>query len=237
MSPGDLRNAPEVIHDQLRAWILSGELAAGSELSQAQLAKDFGVSRGPVREALRLLQREGLIEAEVNHRARVTALSLAEVEHIYALRVVNEALALTVSLPLLTAADLDELDRLAGEIGDPNRRGFTAWEAAHQRFHALLLARTQPRLQRSIEEWAQYTARYRRVYLADASGGWTLGATEHAELVRLCRQADPRGAAQLLARHLSRAGLTLVATMDPTHEPALLRAAVRQVSGAAEPPT
>jgi len=235
MSPGDLRNAPEVIHDQLRAWILSGELAAGSELSQAQLAKDFGVSRGPVREALRLLQREGLIEAEVNHRARITPLSLAEVEHIYALRVVNEALALSGSVPLLTGEDLDELDRLAGEIGDPTRRGFTAWEAAHQHFHAVLLTRTAAPLQRSVAQWAQYTARYRRVYLADESGGWTLGAGEHAELARLCRAADPRAAAQLLARHLSRAGLTLVATMDPAHEPALLRAAVRQVFGAADP--
>jgi DNA-binding GntR family transcriptional regulator len=229
MTPIDPRNAPEAIHDRLRAQILSGELAAGAELSQAQVAKHFGVSRGPVREALRLLQREGLIEAEVNHRARVTGLSLAEVEHVYALRVVNEALALAVSVPRLTTEDLDELERLAGEIGDPTRRGFAAWEAAHQRFHALLLNRSGDRLERSLAQWAQYTERYRRVYLADESGGWTLGAAEHAELARTCRAADPGAASRLLARHLSRAGLSLVATMDPTHEPVLLRAAVRQV--------
>ncbi len=230
----DPRNAPEAIHERLRAQILSGELAAGSELSQAQVAKDFGVSRGPVREALRLLQREGLIEAEVNHRARVTSLSLAEVEHVYALRVVTEALALTVSVPRLTASDLDELDRLAGEIGDPARRGFAAWEAAHQRFHALLLIRSGARLERSLAEWAQYTERYRRVYLADQAGGWTLGAGEHAELARVCRSADSAAASRLLARHLSRAGLSLVTSMDPTHEPALLRAAVRQVFAASD---
>ena len=84
-------------------------------------------------------------------------------------------------------------------------------------------------LQRLLQ-WAQYTERYRRVYVADESGGWALGAAEHAQLVRLCRARDAAGATGLLARHLSRAALRLVATIDPTHEPALLRAAIRQAT-------
>ena len=228
--PPGSRETTDVIHEHLRSRILSGELVAGSELSQAGVAKECGVSRGPVREAFRLLQREGLIEAAVNQRARVTSLSVDDVEHVYALRVVNEALAVSASVPRFTAAQLDELDRLVAAVGRSAGEGFGAWEEQHQLFHALLLTHAGDRMRGTLAQWAEHSGRYRRVYVADAGGGWTQGAREHAELARLCRERDVEGAARLLARHLSRAALTLVASMDPTHDPALLRAAVRQVA-------
>jgi DNA-binding GntR family transcriptional regulator len=233
VAPGS-RGSTDLIHDHLRARILSGQVPAGAELSQAQIAKEYGVSRGPVREALRLLQREGLIEAEINHRARVAELSLDDVEHVYALRVVNEALAIGVSVPRFSTADLDELDRLVTAVGESESLGFGVWEEQHQRFHELLVAHSGDRMRRSVAQWAEHTERYRRVYVSDDGGGWTQGAREHAELARLCRAGDAEGAMRLLARHLSRAALTLVASIDPGHEPVLLRAAIRQVAAATE---
>ncbi len=230
--PGS-RGSTDVIHVHLRRRILSGEILAGAELSQAQIAKDFGVSRGPVREAFRLLQRERLIEAAVNQRARVAQLSLEEVEQTYALRVVNESLALAVSVPRFDEAELAEMDALVTAVGAANPRDFDAWEQQHQRFHGLLLAHAGAALQRSLSQWAEHTERYRRVYVADERGGWALGSAEHALLARACRARDPAAATGLLARHLARAALTLVSTIDPAHEPALLRAAIRQVTGAA----
>jgi DNA-binding GntR family transcriptional regulator len=232
--PPGSRESTDVIHTYLRSRILSGELAAGSELSQAGVAKECGVSRGPVREAFRLLQNEGLIEAAVNQRARVTGLSVDDVEHVYALRVPNEALALTVSVPRFAAGELDELDRLVAEVGRSESAGFAVWEERHQRFHSLLVSHAGDRMRRSLAQWAEHTERYRRVYVSDAGGGWTQGAREHAELARLCRERDGEEAARLLARHLSRAALTLVASIDPTHDPVLLRAAVRQVASGAD---
>jgi DNA-binding GntR family transcriptional regulator len=228
------RGSTDVIHENLRIDILSGVIAPGSELSQAQVAKDFGVSRGPVREAFRLLQREGLIEAEVNHRATVTELSVQEVEHVYALRVANEALALSISVPRFTTADFDELDRLVIAVDEVQGRDFATWEEQHQKFHALLLSYAGRRMRHSLSQWAEYTARYRRVYVGDATGGWTLGAPEHAQIAQACRARDEATAVSLLARHLSRAALTLIAMMDPTHDPTLLRAAVRQVTASVE---
>jgi DNA-binding GntR family transcriptional regulator len=87
------------------------------------------------------------------------------------------------------------------------------------------------RMRRSLAQWAERTERYRRVYVSDEGGGWTQGAREHALLARACRERDAGDAGRLLARHLSRAALTLIASMDPTHDPALLRAAVRQATG------
>ncbi|WP_300013186.1 GntR family transcriptional regulator [Pseudonocardia sp.] len=227
------RDATDVIHADLRGRILSGDIAPGTGLSQARIAKECLVSRGPVREAFRLLQREGLIEVEVNQRARVTDLSVEEAEHLYALRVSNETLALGLSVSRFSPADLDELDRLVDEVAAAQDRGFDRWEALHHRLHMRLVAHAGRRMLHSVTLWAEHTGRYRKVYVGRDGSGWTLGAREHAELARLCRERDARAAATLLARHLSRAGLALIASMDPAHEPALLRAAIRQALAAA----
>lgn len=171
---------------------------------------------------------------EVNQRARVTDLSVEEVEHLYALRVSNETLALGLSVPRFTAADLDELDRLVGELAEAGGRGFDLWEGQHHRFHMRLVAHVGEGMLQSMNQWAEHTGRYRKIYVSWGGSGWTLGAREHAELVRLCRERDAVAASTLLARHLSRAGLALIASMDPTHDPALLRAAIRQALAAAE---
>ena len=227
--PAGSRGSPDAIYEHLREKILCGDIPAGSDLVQAQVAKRYGVSRGPVREAFRLLQREGLIEAQINVRAKVTDLTATEAEHLYALRVVNEALALRMSVPYFSPEELDELDRLVASVGESQARGFGAWEQQHERFHALLLVHAGARLCHSLAQWAEYTERYRRVYVSDGTGGWTLGASEHQLIAAACRSRDTGSAIKLLARHLSRAGLTLVATIDPQYEPQLLRAAVRQV--------
>jgi DNA-binding GntR family transcriptional regulator len=228
------RDATDVVHADLRRRILSGTIAPGSGLSQARIAKECRVSRGPVREAFRLLQREGLIEVEINQQARVTDLSVEEVEHLYALRVSAETLALGLSVPRFGAADLDELDRLVDAVAAAEGQGFDRWEDLHHRFHTRLVAHAGQRMASSMALWAEHTGRYRKVYVGRDGSGWTLGAREHAELARLCRERDPRAAATLLARHLSRAGLALIASMDPAHEPTLLRAAIRQALAAAQ---
>ncbi len=230
VAPGS-RFSTQIVHDRLRARILSGDISAGAELSQSLVAKEFGVSRGPVREAFRLLQREGLIEAETNHRARITALSPQDVEHIYALRVVNEALALGVSIDRFSAADLEQMDELVQAVVESGGRDFATWEQQHQQFHALLLKHAGEGMRGSLALWAEHTERYRRVYVINEAGGFATGLTEHEQLARACRERDADTATRLLAQHLSRAALVLIATIDPAHDPALLRAAIRQVAG------
>lgn len=221
------RDYAPVIREHLRAEILKGHLIPGSEISQAQIAVRFGVSRGPVREAFRLLERDGLIDARVNHRARITGLSVDELEHLYTLRVLNESVALAVSVPSFTSRELDELTEL-GEVlkhTDTDTFDFDTWDEVHQRFHMLLLAHSGSKMLESAAEWAAHTQRYRRAYAEDGRG-FPQGAAEHPVLAQLCRDGDARGAARLLALHLSRAALTLIAQMTPTHEPVLLRAAI-----------
>ena len=94
----DLITVEDLFAD-LREQILSGALPEGAVLSQVKLAERFGVNRTPLREALRMLQREGLIDAQYNRRVRVSRLSTADLEDLYAERIVTEALGIPVHRP------------------------------------------------------------------------------------------------------------------------------------------
>src|SRR5439155_19968284 len=95
----------EVVHDRLRESILKGGLDPRVPISQVQLAARLGASRTPLREALRMLQREGLIDSEPNRRVRVAELSVLDLEQLYAARIVIEALATRIAVPTLSEAD------------------------------------------------------------------------------------------------------------------------------------
>jgi DNA-binding GntR family transcriptional regulator len=94
------------VYSSLRESILNGALPPGESLSQVQLASQLGVSRGPLREAVRMLQREGLVEAEVNRRGRVSSFSIDDLEQLYAMRIVHESLAIRINVPALRS-DID----------------------------------------------------------------------------------------------------------------------------------
>ena len=219
-----------VIHRALREAILRGDLPAGKFVSQVQIAKQFGVSRGPVREALRLLEREGLIEAEVNHRARVTPFSVEDLEQLYAFRIVAEGLSVTVSVPRFTEDELQRLRDLLAEMDRLAGTNVDEWEVAHREFHLALVAPAGGRMLRTIEQFIDHAERYRRVYIASGPRAWSVGAAEHAEIVEACAAREAALAGALLARHLSRTALTVFVTAAPDHDPAIVRAAVKQVA-------
>ncbi|MGH3282082.1 MAG: FCD domain-containing protein, partial [Trebonia sp.] len=101
---------------------------------------------------------------------------------------VNQSLALSVSVPRFTLEELDELDELDAALKQAaaHAAGFGAWNQTHQRFHLLLLSHSGPRMFATAAEWAAHTRRYRRAYVEEG-GGWSQGAAEHATLAQLCR--------------------------------------------------
>src|SRR4051812_49482729 len=97
------RDNVEQVYRRVREAILEGEIAPGATMSQVALADDLGISRTPLREALRMLQTEGLVDAERNRRVRVAPLSPADLEELYVMRVALEAEAIRLAVPRLTA--------------------------------------------------------------------------------------------------------------------------------------
>jgi DNA-binding GntR family transcriptional regulator len=229
------RDSTLVIHDAVRDAILTAEMPPGTWVTQLGLAKRFGVSRGPVREALRLLEQEGLIESAVNQRARVAAFSIDDLEELYGVRIVTEALAISVTVPRLSADDIQGLSVALDQLDDMAGTDIPAWEALHRHFHGELVKFAGKRVRRTLDQYYDHAERYRRMYISGYPRAFAVGAAEHRQILGACAAADAHLAASLLARHLSRTALTALALIAPEHEPAMIRAAVRQVTSGLDP--
>lgn len=99
----------ESVYQQLRDWIVRGILEPGEQLRDQQLAQRLGVSRTPVREALRRLEDEGLVETAKNRWTRVRPVDLDEAQQIYPIRAVLDSMALKLSFPHLSKANLSAM--------------------------------------------------------------------------------------------------------------------------------
>src|SRR2546430_16672586 len=134
------RDSTDVAYLQLRRAIIRCEIPNGVHLSQRELSRLTGVGRTHLREALRMLQREVLVEAEPNHRVRVADFSIPDLEQLYAMRISLEALAIRLTVPLLQA---DELRRLEGFLtqmaGLPTPVEYERREDCHLAVHLSLL--------------------------------------------------------------------------------------------------
>jgi DNA-binding GntR family transcriptional regulator len=219
----------ETVHNRLRDGILRGEFDPRVPISQVQLAARLGVSRTPLREALRMLQREGLIESEPNRRVRVAELSVSELEQLYAARIVVEALTTRVAVSRLDAEDLAELRSLLREMSVlAGKRNIDEWDVRHRAYHELLKVRVGGRLARITRELFDHTERYRHVYLAEPRA-WTTAAEEHQAILSACEAGDAILASHHVGRHLGRTALTIIAAVDAEHDPVPVREALRIV--------
>ncbi|MDZ5471318.1 GntR family transcriptional regulator [Bacillus sp. 31A1R] len=113
----------------IRKMILNGTLKPGERLNQAQLADELNISRGPVREAIKLLQNEGLVKHETNKGTFVTTLSLQDAYEIYTLRALLESEAAQLASPFLTKKDFKRLEELLMELQDSFEKGDLEREA------------------------------------------------------------------------------------------------------------
>jgi DNA-binding GntR family transcriptional regulator len=223
----------EEIYAGLREQILDGRLAEGEPLSQVKLAQQWGVNRAPLREALRMLQREGLIHAQYNRRVRVSKLTTADLEELYSERILTEALGIRLTVRGMDDADIARLRELLGTMeGLASAESFAEWEIAHHEFHGCLVAAAGERLRARIDYLGDYARRYRHALASmgkRAVEGFAQGALEHRAIVDACDARDVELASRTLAHHLARTALSLISVREPTHDPATVREALRMV--------
>ncbi|HEY7357176.1 MAG TPA: GntR family transcriptional regulator [Ktedonobacterales bacterium] len=234
VDPGAGRIVIARVHTHLRRQILDGTLPPGTILSQVQLARQLGVSRTPLREALRLLQEERLVLAEHNHRVRVADINLEELESLYASRIMLEPLALALTIPRLAQSDLDAIAQTVEAMYAASAAHDTdAWEQANGRFHELLVIHAEASMRASIRRSIEASERYCRIKFQTIPNAREVAEAEHAAILAACRERSSDAAVDLLARHLARSALTVVAHVDPAYEPAAIRTALRLVAGKA----
>ena len=192
-------------HRDIEALILTGELAPGSKLNEAELAARLGVSRGPVREALRSLEESGLVRQEKNRGAFVRDIALDEALEIFDLRaVLDEAvarqLAATITAPQLKTlrAQVDQLERLA-RAGDTG-----GYHLLNLAFHDQMVEFTGNRKLIAVyRRLVNELSLFRRRNLADAEH-LPVSAAEHRAIVRAIASGDAALAGDTLRAHVMR---------------------------------
>jgi DNA-binding GntR family transcriptional regulator len=220
-----------VVHELLREAILRGDIAPGQTTSQVLLAKQLGVGRTPLREALRMLQGEGLVLAEPNRRIRIADFSIADVEQVYAMRVALEAVAIRATVPLLRPEDFAELEGLMAQMDHYMRADDTERMAApHAAFHARFVTGAGPRIAATVAQLFDHAERYRVAYGVVYPGRWPQRRQEHRAMFEAAVAGDVAATVEQLVAHYGHTATLVISKLDPEHEPSLLRAAIAAVA-------
>lgn len=225
----------QLLYERIREEILSGEMPPGETISQLRLSERLGVSRTPLREAIRLLEREGLVDSEVNHRSRVAPFSVSDLEQLYAMRVQIEALGIRVTVPRLSTDDLESMEATLLRMSEyAGAEDYEGWEPPHRAFHESLVSLAGDRLVATISQLYSHTERYRRYLMKDESQTWHIwprSISVHRGIFEAVRDKDLEAASERLARHYAVAGLSIIASLAPEYDPVTLRTALRAVTG------
>lgn len=183
--------AQETVLREMRQLIATGKLEPGQQVVQDALATQLGVSRVPLREALKVLEGEGQVVYHPHRGYFVADLSVADLVEVYRIRALLEAEALSVGIPLMTSDDLELIEELMHEVKRACASGdVAAVTHANRRFHfAMYEASNMPRLVRMIRTLWDATDAYRSVYMANATNLDHMNS-EHEAMVQTLRAGD-----------------------------------------------
>lgn len=204
-----IESAAEQVASDLRRRILAGEIVPGERIRQEEVAERFGVSRLPVREALRMLEAEGLTELETKKSARVPMLDMHQVSLMYQMREKLEPLALTESIPNLTDAQINRLDELQHRIEkDEDLQHFLDLD---RELHLSSYAGCDSdQLIGAVTRLWNSTQYYRRAFMmySGPRRRWVVNA-EHALLLDAIRRRDVVAAEHFSCMHIRRTRIAL----------------------------
>jgi DNA-binding GntR family transcriptional regulator len=202
---------PETIAAELRAELMAGTLRPGAELSQVALAGRFGVSRIPIRDALRILAGEGLVEIKASRGAKAIALTPDEVREIYSLRVLLECDCLRRAADTITPVDLQEIERVRRK--SDLDAGTPGWAAGDWAFHrAIYLRAGRPRQLKMIEALRRTCQLFVSAY-STMPAKKTRWLNEHRSILEHIQRNETDLAAAVLQAHLEAAAQHLLERM------------------------
>lgn len=197
---GGGRLSTDAIVRLLQEAIVRGLFAPGQALRQDELAALCHVSKIPVREALRTLEAHGFVELLMNRGAVVKALTLDQLRDAFELRMMVEPHLMRTAAPLLSAADLDEAERLIAAMDDAGHAW--AFSALNGRFHDLLYRAADKPLSKQILAMLQGHIQ-RMSFMQLSLAGFNRSSNEdHRLILAACRLGDAEAAAQAVAAHV-----------------------------------
>lgn len=190
----------EFVAGRLREAILRGDLAPGERLDESALAVALGVSRTPIRSALRVLAAESLVDLHPHRGAVVSELSPDELSEVYLVRTILEAMAARLAAPRMDDERIAALEDIIEELEktkDPNR-----WLVLNNQFHSnIYQAANRPRML-SIIEYVRNIATPYILQFIETPGHMESSREDHRRILEACKSRDGQLAEMELRKHL-----------------------------------
>jgi DNA-binding GntR family transcriptional regulator len=207
-APIPRQSLSSAVAERVRDKIVRGEYREGEQLPQDAIAVGFGVSRIPVREALRQLEAEGLIKIIAHRGAMVSALSPDEIGELFEIRALLEGEVLRLSISGLTEADFQKAESILSTIDKAlkDEENVGVWGRLNSQFHSALYSRAnRPHFMNLIQMINNNGDRYTclQLYLTRA---FERASEEHHKILSFCRKREVSAACELLDRHIRHAG-------------------------------
>ncbi|WP_442287954.1 GntR family transcriptional regulator [Variovorax sp. M-6] len=197
---GELVLSADSVTSALRDMILSGSMGIGVQLKQEALAKRFGVSRIPVREALKRLEAEGLVEHTPHQGSIVASQSVPELLETLDIRIGLETRALKLAIPMMKASDHKAAREIMAKYDASDSP--LEWAELNLEFHLCLYrACGRPKLLRMIEEIVRSIGIHLRAQQSYKAGRKS-PQSEHREILKACVAKDVGRAIELLEQHI-----------------------------------
>jgi DNA-binding GntR family transcriptional regulator len=212
---GTYRTMQEIVYDTIRDAILSGRYRPGQRLVADELAKEIGVSRMPVREALHRLETTGLVTLAPHRGAVVNELSEAEIIEIYHIRAVLDGLATRLAAPHLAKPDYDRLNAILTEMAAAVKvKDLDRVLRVNRDFHQLIWqAAHAPRLHSLLENLYDASQRFRQLSLV-LPGRLQQLTQDHRRITQALARGDANRAERFAIEHHESTAMRLLKSIE-----------------------
>jgi DNA-binding GntR family transcriptional regulator len=205
----------ELVFESLREAIIGGKLAPGERLMEIQMAEEMGVSRTPVREAIRKLELEGLVVMICRKGAYVAGLSLKDIADVFEIRSALEGLAAGLAAERITDGELEELERYLVKISEESETGdLNKVVETDTDFHSLIYSASRnQRLFQIINNLREQIQRFRTTSLS-YPGRMKVAVEEHRKIVEAISARDGESARKLAQEHIENAESSMMSMVQ-----------------------
>jgi DNA-binding GntR family transcriptional regulator len=206
------------LHEQaankLRTLIVRGDLAPGEPLLEVSLSEALGISRTPLREALKQLAAEGLVELRLNRGAMVAPLRLEELVELFEAVSGIERCAAELAAVRMTAQDVDRLEALQVRIERHRERGeLREYFEINQQIHSTIVGFARNGVLKASHDALLARAERARFFALAVDGRWDESVREHRQILGALKARDAVRAGQLLGQHVRRTGEAVAETL------------------------
>lgn len=207
--------AVETVYVELRLRIATGKYPPGTILTQAGVGDDLGMSRTPVRHALKRLEADGVLTVTDSGRCRVIAPGDSEIAHIYSLRIFCETLGARLTVPHLSTEELGQLRLHLDKMGFfEEQSDYVSWQNEHDFFHAILVKAAPSMLKAFTVDLRARAEPYRKIFTTGILGAWRLGMNDHHSIFVAASSRDVEEVGRTLADHYARVARMTIALIE-----------------------